>query len=445
MTRRATILLVVAAIVAAPSIVLQATCPGDSCARSGPVRTPFCSLPEDLRTKIAAGYREGRSPDVLAVTGGTGVVGSVPTMGSPTPVGSWPSTSPPTDTRAPIVFWGAGVRGASSIRAGAELRQIAPTIAEILRFERPFPGVRSGRPFPGLAGGDVPRLVLEVVWKGVGTVDLEDDPDAWPFLRRLLSSGSGTLDGEVGSLPLDPSAGLTTIGTGGLPSEHGIAGRWFRNDGGDVVAAWAAGSPTSVIATLPDDLDRAFGQRPLIGIVASDPGDRGIVGSGWYAEGDRDARVTAASGEARLRAVTRLLGSGYGRDDVPDVLAVVMEGSVGSLDTELRRAVRAARSAAAGQVLIVVTATGARGDPGSGDVQATDLVRIVEAEIATTEPLLQAVVPGGFYLDQRAMTAAGVTGQVAEDAALAARGPGGSALFVDAFQGFAVAFGTYCP
>ncbi|HEX4942374.1 MAG TPA: hypothetical protein VFW51_07550 [Actinomycetota bacterium] len=443
MTRRATILLVVAAIVAAPSIVLQATCPGSSCARSGPVRAPFCSLPEDLRTKIAAGYREERSPDVLAVTGGTGVVGSVPAVGSPTSVGSWPTTSSPTDTRIPIVFWGDGVRGASGVPAGAELRQLAPTIAEILRFARPFPGVRSGRAIPDIAGSDVPRLVLEVVWRGVGTSDLESDPDAWPFLRGLVSSGAGTLDGEVGSLPLDPAAGLTTIGTGGRPAEHGIVGGWLR-DGGEVVAASAAGAPTSVIATLPDDLDRAFGQRALIGIVGSDPADRGIVGNGWYDERDRDDLVTAADGRARLRAVTRLLGTGYGRDDVPDVLAAVMDGSVGSLDAELRRTVRAARTATAGRVLVVMTATGAQRAPGSGQVEASDLERIVEARIDLEEPLIQAVVPGGFYLDQRAMTASGVTGQIAQDAALAARGPGGSPIFVDAFQGFAVPFGRYC-
>jgi hypothetical protein len=444
MTRRATILLVAAAIVAAPSIVLQATCPGDSCARSGPVRTPFCSLPEDLRTKIAAGYREGRSPDVLAVTGATGVVGSVPPVGSPTSVGSWPSLSPTTDTRTPIVFWGDGVGGASSVPAGAELRQIAPTIAEILQFERPFPDVRSGRPISGIEGPGVPRLVLEIVWKEVGTADLENDPDAWPFLRRLMSTGAATLDGEVGSLPLDPSAGLTTIGTGGLPSEHGIAGGWFRDDGGEVVAAWASGAPTSVIATLPDDLDRAFAQRPLIGIVGSDPRDRGIVGSGWYDERDRDDRVTAAGGMTRLRAVARLLGNDYGQDDVPDVLAVVMEGSVSSLDAELRRTVRAVRSATAGRLLVVMTATGAGSAPGSGQVEASDLERIVGAGIDTDEQLIQAVVPGGFYLDQRAMTAAGVTGQIAQDAAQAAREPGGSAIFVDAFQGFAVPFGRYC-
>jgi hypothetical protein len=91
-----------------------------------------------------------------------------------------------------------------------------------------------------------------------------------------------------------------------------------------------------------------------------------------------------------------------------------------------------------------MTATGAGSAPGSGQVEASDLERIVGAGIDTDERLIQAVVPGGFYLDQRAMTAAGVTGQIAQDAALAAREPGGSAIFVDAFQGFAVPFGRYC-
>jgi hypothetical protein len=91
-----------------------------------------------------------------------------------------------------------------------------------------------------------------------------------------------------------------------------------------------------------------------------------------------------------------------------------------------------------------MTATGGWIPGGSGQVEASDLERIVEAGIDTDEPLVQAVVPGGLYLDQRAMTAAGVTGQIAQEAALAARGPGGSAILVDAFQGFAVPFGRYC-
>ena len=117
---------------------------------------------------------------------------------------------------------------------------------------------------------------------------------------------------------------------------------------------------------------------------------------------------------------------------------------MGSLDAELRRTVRAARSATARRVLVVMTATGAWSAHGSGQIQASDLERIVEDGIDTDEPLIQAVVSGGFYLDQRAMTAAGVTGQIAQDAAVAARGPDGSPIFVDAFQGFAVPFGRYC-
>ena len=76
------------------------------------------------------------------------------------------------------------------------------------------PGFRpTGSPTPA----DEPSLVVQVVWKGVGSADLEAHPHAWPFLRATIAGGGGTLEGTTGSLPLDPTATLTTIGTGGLP------------------------------------------------------------------------------------------------------------------------------------------------------------------------------------------------------------------------------------
>jgi hypothetical protein len=68
--RRLLAVATVAAIVAAPAIVLQALCVGRSCERStaASAGTPFCTLPGTVREGIAAGYRDGRSPDVLAVT-----------------------------------------------------------------------------------------------------------------------------------------------------------------------------------------------------------------------------------------------------------------------------------------------------------------------------------------------------------------------------------------
>jgi hypothetical protein len=445
MTRRATILLAIVGLLGAPSILLRAACAGQTCASvaaGAPGRVPFCSLPEDLRGKVAAGYRDGRSPDVLALTRSPGVVG--PVTGESPKAEPWPSASPPTDTRVPVVFAGTGIGGVAPVPAGTGLEQIAPTIAEIIQLDRPFPNVRSGQAIADVAGREVPRLVLEVALKGVGTPDLESEPDGWPFLRRLLASGSGTLDGDVGSLPLDAAAALTTIGTGGTPSEHGITGRWLRDDHGDVVRAWAAGSPTSVIATLPDDLDEELGQRPLVGLVASDPSDRGIVGGDWYPEGDGDRVVIAAARPDREEAVDRLLGRAFGRDAVPDVLAVVMEGPVRSLDVQLGGIVRAARLASGGSVLVVVAGTGTWRTSAAAPVDAADLVRAVEGEAAPPEPLVVATVPGGFFLDQAALTEAHVTGQTVEAAVLAASGPRGEPLMADAFQGFAVSFGRYC-
>ena len=65
--------------------------------------------------------------------------------------------------------------------------------------------------------------------------------DAWPFLRRAMRPGRRhDSRRSTGSLPLDPAATLTTIGTGGLPSPHGITGTLVRDDDGAVARAWSA-------------------------------------------------------------------------------------------------------------------------------------------------------------------------------------------------------------
>src|SRR6266568_2851475 len=46
---------------------------------------------------------------------------------------------------------------------------IAPSLADILRYTRPNPTVRSGVAVPNIVGGPAPRLVLEVAWKGIGS------------------------------------------------------------------------------------------------------------------------------------------------------------------------------------------------------------------------------------------------------------------------------------
>jgi len=443
--RRLLVLLLVLAAIGVPAGVLRGACAGKSCPETvAQARVPFCPLPAELKAKLAAGFREGRSPDVMAVTRSEGVWGGAGAGSAP----PWPSVAAAsTVTAVPIAFFGTGITPGAVIASGTRLDAIAPTLSEVLGLRRPHPEVRAGMAIAGVVDGERPRLVLEVAWKGVGTRELRSDPRSWPWLRSLMERGTGTLGGDTGSLPLDPAATLTTIGTGGLPSQHGITGTLVRNDRGHVVDAWGPGSPFSVIATLPDDLDQAMDQRPAIGLVASDEADRGIVGGNWYIGHDRDALVVARGGDA-VKAAERLLAEGFGRDDAPDILAVVLDGSVGSMDRRTRELVAAAQRASGGSVVVAIAGSGSGGaDAGStnsGGVRDSDVVSQVDAGVPGDPNVVAGVVPGGLFVDQRVLAQEGISGDAAVQALLKVTDSDGARVIEDAFQGFAVSFERYC-
>ena len=442
--RRLLVLLLILAGLGVPAGVLRATCAGKSCqdGGGGQARVPFCPLPAHLKADIEAGFRQGRSPDVLAVTRQAGL------WSEADPAGAlaipWPSLAGGPSTSVPIAFWGTGIARDARLTPGTGLDQIAPTLSDVLGFRRPHPDVRAGTAVPGVADGERPRLVLEIAWKGVGSEELKAEPDAWPYLMSLMRVGAGTMDGDAGSLPLDPAATLTTIGTGGLPSQHGITGTLIRNDRGAVVRAWGPGAPPSVIATLPDDLDQAMNQKPLIGIVEGDTADQGIIGGTWYLGHDRD-RVVLAPGSGALPAAERLLGAGFGLDSTPDILAVVLEGPVGSMDAWTKQLVAAAERASGGSLAVVVVGTGTNrpATPATGAALSGVLAQ-VEAAVPGDGRVVAATVAGGLFLDQQILARQGISGDAAVQALLKVTGPDGRSMIDDVFQGFAVSFARYC-
>jgi hypothetical protein len=431
-------MLVVLAAIGIPAAVLTATCAGRSCDASGgeTVRVPFCPLSAALKDGLANGFREGRSPDVLGVAAGTPVFTDVGGLRMP-----WPDTGASTDPRVPMVFAGAGVADGGTVPNGTTLDRVAPTVSDVLGFEREHPEVRSGTSIAGIADGKRPRLVLLIAWKGVGSSELEARPGEWPFLSSLLEDGAGTLEGAAGSLPLDPSATLTTIGTGGLPSQHGITGSFVRNGEGAVVQAYGPAAPVQIIATLADDLDHA-NPSTLVGLVATEERDRGIVGGHWYPGEDPIDSVIGDGATAPL-SVEALLTTGYGADDVPDVLGVVLDGRVRSMDRRTREIVTEAERATSGSTLVVVAGTGSS-ETDRLAVPDKELVDAVEEAVPGDAPAVAATVPSGVFLDQAVLRDEQVTGQVAVDALLAAMGADGERMLADAFQGFAVSFARYC-
>jgi hypothetical protein len=233
---------------------------------------------------------------------------------------------------------------------------------------------------------------------------------------------------------------LTTLGTGGLPRQHGITGTLIRNDSGRLVRAWSRNAPVSVIASLADDLDDRRAQRPRVGLVATSIADRGIIGGDWYLDADRDTVVVARRNAAT--AADRILRAGYGDDDEPDLLVVVGQGTPERLDRMLRRVTASARRTSNGSFVLAVTATGSALGPLEA-LRARAVVDHVERSLPGPTGVVEAAAPGGLFIDQDVVARR----SLAEDAvlkALASMRSEGDPVFADGFGGLAVSFGRYC-
>jgi hypothetical protein len=429
--RRLATLLLVLGLIAVPAAALRAFCVGNSCAaeeeRIEPV--PFCSLERSVRDLVSAGFYEGRSPDVLGVTGDETVTShAARSLGVP-----WPSTERP-DTVVPVVLLGPAFTG-GALPDDLRLNQIAPTLEPLLGFERPFPEVRSGRAIPGAVrpGATTPLTVI-VVWRGVGMPEIEDAIEPVRLLDHLTAGLA-----QPGSIPLDPAAVATTIGTGGLPSEHGITGAVLGTEDGPA-RAFSTRAPGTVIATLGDDLDEVTGGEALVGMVAADRTDRGLIGWNWY--GNEDDDTVVVDRRDPVGQVERLLGEGWGRGNAPDLLGVTLVGEVEAMDAATSRIVDVVQ-ARVPEAAIVVTATGSLAAVDAIDDR--ELAERVERTLRTSDPVIAGSAAGGFFVDDEAAAAQGITSQQVADAmAVQVAGDPSSPLFDDTFPSFTVRFGRYC-
>jgi Type I phosphodiesterase / nucleotide pyrophosphatase len=444
-------LLVVLGILALPPVVLRAACIGNTCEGEGSssAHVPFCSLPADLRTEIAAGYNEERSPDVLAVPADSQVVGwgagLDPEQGGIAP--PWPSTARGSPTEVPMVLSGSGIRHGVRLPAGTQLDAVAPTLLGVLGSKWAHPNVHEGTAIPHVAsGGPPPRLVLLVAWKGVGTESLgANGYGSAPFLHGLAKQGASTLDADTGSVPVDPAAVLTTIGTGAPPSEHGITGTYLRNGKGALTRAWGAHAPLSIVAAIGDEYDHSQDERPMVGMVGTDPADLGLVGGAWYPGHDHDHDTTVRDPAKVPSAVGGMLADGFGKDDVPDILGVAMQGSVRAMDSQLRDIVGLAAKATGGNLTVAIAATGDAVLPSdSSHTSVAQVVGPVEDAAPGNVNIVQAAGPSGLFIDQKALAQAGVSSNTAVEALLGESDAKGEPQMADAFAGFAVQFGRYC-
>lgn len=431
--KRLSMLLLVLGVVAAPAAILDTLCFGASCT-GGVVAdraAPFCGLPHETRRLIAAGFRENRSPDVLATTVSSKQVAS-DTGRMPVP---WPTKT--ADTRVPIFAWGQRIRS-GELPAGTRLDSIAPTLEGLLGIRRPHPEVRSGRALDMVEPGPPLSLVVTIAWKGIGTRDLRSSPDSWPFLKTTGEAGASSVTATTASLPLDPAAALATIGSGAVPAAHGVVGERVRADDGSIVEAFSAGAPLPVIAFLGDDLDRATRNKSKIGVVGTTGSDAGLIGGSWYPASDDDLVLIGAD---PVELVREAMLQGFGDGGAPDLLGIALEGSVRQLDTWTEQIAAAISNEAGGTVAFLVAATGSIDGDGAL-ILAQQLLSEIETPL--NAPVVAAETPGGFFLDRAVQSKVQLSADDVAAEMKRLRAPDGRVLFADAYASYAVALARYC-
>ena len=192
-------------------------------------------------------------------------------------------------THIPLVLYGPGVVPAvGDVDRPVDLVDVYPTIGDLLGVSLPR---REGDPLIE-AESDAPRpkLIVTIVWDGAGANVLARWPDRWPYLASLESNGVSYTDASTGSSPTITPSTHSTLGTGVYPRRHGVAGIYLRGPDGSVGQAFD-GLDADLLrtSTYGDDVDRAFDNRSLVGLVGWRAWHLGMLGHGIDMSGaDRD-------------------------------------------------------------------------------------------------------------------------------------------------------------
>lgn len=211
--------------------------------------------------------------------------------------------------RVPLTFYGPGFiapRGRFDPGREVTIADLAPTYAQLMGFEW---GPRDAAPVTEVLSETSrrPRIIVTVSIDGGGWNVLEQWPDSWPNLKRLMESGANVDKATVGSSPSITPATHTNISTGTFPRKHGVTAIAVRKEG-QIVGAFSQSAqdvgpdvePTINLArtTIGDDWDLAMNNEPLVGMVTSGNYTLGMLGSGAAVPGG-DHDVLAMIDDAR--------------------------------------------------------------------------------------------------------------------------------------------------
>ena len=124
---------------------------------------------------------------------------------------------------------------------------------------------------------------MTFVIDGGGWNVLDNFPDEWPNLKRLMGEGANYRNAIVGSFPAVTACAHATIGTGTFPSQHGITGHNIRDGKAPRKAYGTPGQADPgdiLVPTLADLWSDQTDNRAWVGEIGYQVWHMGMLGYG---------------------------------------------------------------------------------------------------------------------------------------------------------------------
>ncbi len=263
-------------------LLLAVSASAASAVSSDPDIASACSLPGEQLLRIWRGTDLDRSGDILLVPDEPNFLGS-----------NYPHSGPWDYLQHVPMFWyGPGIVPPTGVvKRPVTSADIAPTQAGLLRFD----GFHApdGKLMPEVLPSDTqtPKLIVTMVWDAGGRDVLSAYPNDWPVMKSLIPKGVWFENATVGSSPSITPATHATIGAGAFPMHTGQVDAEFRV-GPVLTRSGQLGPQLFTAPTLADIYDRAMGNEPIIGGIASVTWHLNMMSHGaLFNGGDRDIAI----------------------------------------------------------------------------------------------------------------------------------------------------------
>jgi predicted AlkP superfamily pyrophosphatase or phosphodiesterase len=232
-----------------------------------------CDLQDRMLVRLWRGHHPVHSEDITTVPQAPNYSGS---FGVTSHSGPWDYVQ-----NIPLVLYGPGhIAARGPLQEFASITDVFGTAGRLTGVELPE---RRGDVLESAleSSSSRPKLIAVVVWDGIGRNVLRRHPDAWPQLKRLEEEGTSYLGATVGSSPSITPATHSSLGTGSFPNEHGVTAIEYRTADGEVRGAFAQKDPRDLkLTTFADEIDRALGNEPRVGMLAWKSWHLGMLGHG---------------------------------------------------------------------------------------------------------------------------------------------------------------------